>query len=60
MTPFESARLSIVAAAGRSGDSRKPSRRLNEFGDLTRPRGPRVAIQINQMNAPDSCLAIAQ
>ena len=27
---------------------------------LTRPRGPKVAIQINQMTAPDPCLAIAQ
>lgn len=27
---------------------------------LTRPRSPRVAIQINQMTAPEPCLAIAQ
>ena len=27
---------------------------------LARPRGPRVAIQINQMTAPDPCLALAQ
>ena len=59
VTPLERAPLSIAAVAGRSGGSRKPSRRLNN-PPLTRPRGPRYAIQINQMTAPEPCLAIAQ
>ena len=59
-TPLGNEQALAVAAGGRSGDTCKLLTAVERIRRLNRPCSPTVAIQFNQMSAPDPCLAIAQ